>query len=106
MNEGPPVESLVAKLEKAWPGRRVERAKGTAHAREVLPALEIARLAPLAPGEPWVYATLGAWAATAEVPLGIELYLLSPREDGRHQETLSSVAYFHSFYGLDAGSVW
>jgi hypothetical protein len=101
----PSLDGLVAHLARAWPGRATELRPGMPEAREALGALDVARFAPGRPGEPWVYATVGAWQATRELSLGLEFFLLSPREDERHVETLSSVAYFHSFYGLDEGSV-
>jgi hypothetical protein len=102
----PSMATLAAHLERAFPGRALTRGPATDHARQELPRLEVARLAPARPGEPWVYSTLGAWEATREGPLGEEFFLLSPKEDERHVETLSSVAYYHSFYGLEEGSVY
>lgn len=102
----PTVAELEAHLARAFPGRTARVGPATAHAREALPELRVARLEPARAGEPWVYSTVGAWAATKEQGEGVEFVLLSPREDERHVETLSSVAYFHSFYGLDEGSVY
>lgn len=102
----PSRQSLEAHVAAAWPGAKARVSPATAHAREVLPDLAILRLEPGSPGAPWVYATLGAWAATKELDEGLEFVLLSPREDERHVETLSSVAYYHAFYGHDEGSIY
>jgi hypothetical protein len=98
--------TLAEHLSRAFPGRDLARVAATAHARQELPRLEVARFAPARPGDPWVYSTLGAWEATRDGPFGEEFFMLSPKEDERHVETLSSVAYYHSFYGLEEGSVY
>ena len=88
-----------AHLERFSP---LEEMPATAHAREVLPELAIVSAVPS--GErPWLYATLGASEATRDEPTGLEFFLLSPSEERTHRDTLSSVAYFNSFYGLEAG---
>ena len=97
------IAALREQVEKLWPGRDREEARGTRQIREVVPGFEVARLAPATPGEPWLYVTLGVSLASPDDPTGLELVLPSPRENPRHVETLSSCGYFHSFYGLDLG---
>jgi hypothetical protein len=77
-----------------------------------LPNFRVVRAPPLGPGEPWVYASLGAWEATKDSAHGTEFFLLSPRETPYHVETLAVLADYHADHPvrlgqtLDLGRPW
>jgi hypothetical protein len=95
-------DEILAHLGRAFPGRAIDELPGTAHVRGELPEFSIARIAP-ARGEPWVYASVGAWSANQQDAEASEFLIQSPIESPWHIDTLSTAGYFHSFYGLPRG---
>lgn len=98
-------DRLRSHVRAAFAGRDCEEVPGTDHVREAIAELAILRVRPTAPSEPWVYVSIGAWEATKDDGAGdgFEFAILSPVESRTHIDTLSTAAYFHSFYGLAPG---
>jgi hypothetical protein len=73
---------------------------------QTLPRFRVRRIAPIQRRDPWVYATIGAWEATADATHGTEFVFLSPSESPAHVELLAMVANLHADprYRLDVGS--
>jgi hypothetical protein len=98
------VDELRAHIAQAFPGRDVEEAAWDRKPlAEVIPGFKVLVLAPAAAGEPWLYVSLGAWEATRDEATGLEVVLAAPKKDEKHVEALATAAYFHAFYGLEAG---
>lgn len=100
--------ALERHLDGFWPRHAKESFAWTAGpAVLTLPELEIVRIRPVSTDEPWVYVTLGAWAARGECNHGFEFLLVAPREDPIHVETLAMVANFHRDprFGVSLGDV-
>jgi len=94
-------------LQAIWPTRDVEAFDWThGPIQQVLPNFRVLRIAPEKPGEPWIYASMGAWEVTGDSPWGVEFVILSPVADAIHVETLAWVAQYHSDpkYRLNVGS--
>jgi hypothetical protein len=84
-------------LKRFWPKNQRETFSwGPGPIRETLPHWQVVRITPLRSGEPWVYATVGAWEIPTEANCGMEFVLLSPREDPIHVETQAMVSNFHA----------
>lgn len=93
-------------FQRFWKGRAQEEFAWTlGPIEENLPGFRVRRVAPRKRPEPWVYATVGASAATEGD--GNEFLLLSPTESPRHVETLAMVANSHTDlrYRLAVGSL-
>ena len=95
--------SLTAHVARAFADAPLREVEATSHVREALPGFKL--LAIDTPGGPTSYVTLGAWTATRDEPEGLEFVLRSRREHPLLVDALSTAAYYHSFYGLDEGSV-
>ena len=74
---------------------------------ERLPRFRVRRIAPTHGDQPWIYATIGAWAASGPGEPALEFFLLSPVESPLHVELLSMVANYHADvrYRVGVGSV-
>lgn len=71
---------------------------------ERVPGFHVRRVAPLRPGDPWIYVSIGT--SLVRQGVGLEFFIISPVESMLHVETLAMVAHFHSFdvHALDVGS--
>lgn len=68
-----------------------------------LPDFRVCRIGPRQSGDPWIYATVGAFEASAEQ---VEFVLIADAEDVMHVETLTIITHFHSTRrALTEGSV-
>src|SRR5262245_52072820 len=92
-------QAIREHVARAFAGQTIEDVPATAHAREAIPSLGLLRVK----ADPAVYVTVGAWEATRDDPESMEFFVAGPIHDAAHQETLSTAAYYHSFYGLDVG---
>lgn len=100
-------EGIRAHLSDFWPDRAHEEFVWTlGPIGRKFPRFRVRRIAPAKVTDPWVYATVGAWEATAGDHQYTEFFLLSPSEDPRHVELLAMVASMHADgrYRLDVGS--
>jgi hypothetical protein len=80
-------------LEQAYPDSVHEDfAPARAGVEDVLPGFRVRRVAPATTGDPWVYATNGASAATGEDEDGAEYVLLAPAADPALVEMLAALA--------------
>jgi hypothetical protein len=80
-------------LEQAYPDHVHEDfAPARDGVEALLPGFRVRRIAPASPGEPWVYATNGASAATGEAQDGAEYVLLAPAADPVLVEMLAALA--------------
>jgi hypothetical protein len=90
-------EGERAHIDGFWPGRPSKDFEWTlGPIGERLPSFRVRRVAPVRKEEPWVYATIGVWEATAGERDGLEFFLLSPVESPLHVELLAMVANFHA----------
>jgi Suppressor of fused protein (SUFU) len=95
-------------LDGFWPARSYEELVWMiGPIARLLPRFRVRQIAPVAPADPWVYVTVGAWEATADQAHGTEFLLLSPEENPLHVELLAMVTNLHADdrYPLEIGSV-
>lgn len=94
-------------LDRFWPDRPHEGFVWTLGSiGESLPRFRIRRVAPFERRDPWVYATVVAWEATAGDAHGTEFFLLSPTENPLHVELMAMVTNLHADarYRLNVGT--
>jgi hypothetical protein len=90
-------DGIRSHLDRFWPDRPHEEFVWTlGPITQALPRFRVRRIAPIGANESWVYATVGAWEATATDHHGTEFILVSPDDDARHIELLSMIANFHA----------
>lgn len=83
-------------LQRVWSGGdHDELAWRLGPVDDVLPRLRIRRITPEKPGEPWVFATVGAWEAVDSLDR-LEFILLTPDERAEYLELLTMLACFHA----------
>lgn len=99
-------DEILGHLSKSWPDREyVDLDWDHGPIKERLPLFKVRRLAPLGPGQSWIYFSVGAFDAPTGAPH--EFYIQAPSESWSHVETLALVSHFHSFseHALSAGSI-
>ena len=108
-------EALGDHLGRVWPGHSArEFTWGVGPIGRSLPHFRVMRLEPPPGGGPWVYASLGAWEVSVSGDPR-EFFILAPREDPIHVETLAMLANYHAdatkpavdlHHTLDLGRGW
>jgi hypothetical protein len=75
--------------------------------QENVPGFQVLRIKSRPPGRPVIYMTDGCFVSEPNEHVGHEFFLISPKEDRRHVETLTMLANFHADerYRLGVGSV-
>lgn len=99
--------TIRAHLNQFWPDRPHEEfvwTKGPINQK--FPHFRVRRIKPVKEPDAWIYATVGAWEATAEDQHGTEFVLLAPEENPLHVELLAMVTNLHADprYRLQVGS--
>lgn len=61
-----------------------------------LPDFHIAKVRPDAPDGMWIFASIGAWAATREEPTSLEFVAVARSEAAAVMEQLAFAAYYHA----------
>ena len=80
-------------LERFWPGGGHEDLTPQRDGlQELLPGFRVRRIAPRRPGEPWLYATVGAADAAGDGEDGAEFVVLAPAADPVLVEMLGALA--------------
>lgn len=74
---------------------------------ERVPGFRVLRLNSRERGKPVIYVTLGCFVSELRAHVKHEFFLISPREDAQHVETLTMLADFHAdkSYSTDLGSI-
>jgi hypothetical protein len=91
-----------------WPNSLVsEELQGEGPIRDSLPGFAVIKVEPRSPGEPYVYVTYGCFASKPIEHIRHEFFIISPRRDESHVQTLTMLANFHADarYRLDVGRV-
>jgi hypothetical protein len=91
-----------------WPNSVVnEQLQEEGPIHESLPGFRIAVLEPRRSREPYIYATNGCFVAESKEHVKHEFFMISPRRDDSHIQTLTMLATFHADerYRLDVGKV-
>lgn len=92
-----PSRAIREHLKRFWPERFHEEFTWTlGPVQGSLPGFRVVRVAPQSKSDPWIYVTVGAWAATRDEEHSNEFFLLAPSEDARHIELLAMVANLHA----------
>lgn len=103
------VRSLVLEhVQKFWPNSAVFKEqweKGPIH--ENVPGFQILKVVSQTPGRPIIYVTNGCFIVEPTQHIRHEFFLISPKDELQHVETLTMLANFHADkrYRLDVGSV-
>lgn len=95
-------------LQKQWPLSSIDRFRWTLGPIEsTLPGFGVYRVNPRSDAEPWIYVSDGASRVETFDGGRFEFFLLSPKEDPQHVETLAMIANFHadSLYRVHLGKV-
>jgi len=92
-----PHDGILEHYRAFWGADRIEELHWTPeHMAERLPDFHIARIRPATPDEPWVFASIGAWRATAGEPHGLEFVAVSRGQSAAVMQRLAMVAYYHA----------
>ena len=98
-----------AHLDAFWPDRAADDFTWElGPLKERLPEFRVRCVSPQEQDDGWVYASLGAWEATADTGAGCEFVVHSPVESALHVELLAMVVNFHAdpaYVPLDVGRV-
>lgn len=93
--------AILRHSQKAWPGRSIETFVWAIGPRQ--PNSQVYRVAPGKPGDPWIYASSGAWQAETREGCRYEFFLMAPKEDPIHVETLAMLTRFQSSGSYNVG---
>lgn len=90
-------DQLLAHYRRQWPDREVVSVHWTPeHMATRLPDLHIAKVIPALPGQPWVFATIGAWRGTESEDHGTEFVAVARSEAAAVIAHLGQLAYYHA----------
>lgn len=114
MNEQPLTDSYVRSavlehVQESWPNSTIiEEQKWEKGAiQENVPGFQVLKIKSRIAGRPVIYVTNGCFTAEPTQHIKHEFFLISPREERQHVETLTMLANFHADerYRLDTGSI-
>lgn len=92
-----PHDGILAHYRAFWGDDRVEEVHWTPeHLAERLPDFHIAKIRPAEPDGMWIFASIGAWRATADERHGLEFVAVHPVESAAVMQRLAMVAYYHA----------
>lgn len=87
----------LAHYRSFWGAGRLEVVHWTpGHLGNRLPDFHIVKVRPQAPGEMWVFASIGAWRATADEAHGLEFVVAAREPSAEVMQHLATTAYYHA----------
>jgi hypothetical protein len=100
--------AIVRHVQEFWPNSKIfEEQWEHGPIEENVPGFQVLRVKSRDPARPVVYATNGCFVTEPTEHLKHEFFLISPKEERQHVETLTMLANFHADerYRLDVGSI-
>src|SRR5258708_29300130 len=107
INESRVRSAVLDHVQGFWPNSVVEECWEQGRIEDNVTGFQVLRVKSRAPGRPIIYVTNGCFIVESPQHIRHEFFLISPKEERRHVETLTMLANFHADerYRLDVGSV-
>ncbi|MGC2745541.1 MAG: suppressor of fused domain protein [Candidatus Angelobacter sp.] len=101
------LQTIREHVEEFWPNSTIsEEVWGEGPIEQTIPGFRVLKIKSRTPKRPVIYMTYGCFTLESEEHIRHEFFLVSPKEERRHVETLTMLANFHADerYRLAIGS--